>query len=103
MLKMLSVLPVSRSANAAPATDSGRMVSTVTGCRNELNCEASTMYATTIPRKSAKSRLPIDSRKATLAPPSTTRVAVGQVLAELLHERERLLLRLARGDVGEDA
>ena len=48
-------------------------MSTVTGCRNELNCDASTMYATRIPRMSAKSRLLIDSRKATLAPPSTTR------------------------------
>ena len=57
MQKMLSVLPVAQSAKAAPATDSGRIVSTVTGWRNELNCEASTMYATTIPRTSAKSRL----------------------------------------------
>lgn len=57
------------------------MVSTVTGWRNELNCEASTMYATPMPRKRAKKRLLMDSRKATLAPPSTTRVPPGSSLA----------------------
>ncbi len=43
MLKTLSVLPAKKSANIAPATESGRIVSTVTGWRNELNCDASTM------------------------------------------------------------
>lgn len=71
--KMFSVAPKASSAKAAPATDSGRMVSTVTGCRNELNCDASTMYATRIPSTSANNRLEKDSRKATDAPPSTAR------------------------------
>ena len=35
--------PPSHSAAAAPASDRGRIVSTVMGCRNELNCEPSTM------------------------------------------------------------
>ena len=100
--KMLRLLPVPQSAKAAPATDSGRIVSTVTGCRNELNCEARTMYATMMPRKSAKSSDDIDSRKATLAPPSTTRMPTGAALGELLDLGERLVLRRARGDVGED-
>ena len=43
MLKMLSVIPLRSSAATAPAADRGRMVITVTGWRNELNCEASTM------------------------------------------------------------
>ncbi|TPW13523.1 MAG: hypothetical protein FD129_1258 [bacterium] len=43
MLKMLRLLPVSSRAPAAPATESGRMVSTVTGWSRELNCEARTM------------------------------------------------------------
>ncbi|XXY50176.1 hypothetical protein WME91_03380 [Sorangium sp. So ce269] len=38
MLKMFSVCPAKSSAKAAPAIDRGRIVSTVTGCRNELNC-----------------------------------------------------------------
>ena len=56
MLKMLSVLPLTRSPSTAPESASGRMVSTVTGCRNELNWLASTMYATRMPIASAKKR-----------------------------------------------
>ena len=62
-----------KSANIAPATESGRIVSTVTGCRNELNCDASTMYATRIPTSSAKTRLVIASPNCELCPLSTTR------------------------------
>ncbi len=45
----------------AGLVDAGRIVSTVTGCMNELNCAAKIMYATAMPNMSAKPRLCIES------------------------------------------
>ncbi len=68
----LSVFCAMNSATIAPASDSGRIVSTVTGWRNELNCDASTMYATRMPTTSANSRLVIASPNWELCPDSTS-------------------------------
>ena len=58
---MLSVLPPAQRPKNAPATDNGKMVSTVIGCMNELNCAAKIMYATAMPNIKAKPRLCIES------------------------------------------
>ena len=55
-----------------------------------------------MPRNMAKSRLLIDSRKAMLGSAEDDAVADRQVLAQLLDQPQRLVLGVARGDVGED-
>lgn len=69
MEKRLRDLPARTRPMTAPATASGMMVRTVTGWRNELNWEASTMYAT----RRANARLPVVSSSCEAWPPATTR------------------------------
>src|SRR5687768_18233031 len=62
--------------------------------RSELNCDARTMYATTMPRISAKTSWPIDSRNATDDPPSTARYPVGRPLLRSEEHTSELQSRL---------
>ena len=79
MLKTFSVLPATMRPTIAPDTARGKMVSTVTGSRNELNWLASTMYATRIPIASAKKRPLVVSASCEACPLSTARYPVGSV------------------------
>ena len=58
---MFSDRPITSSASNAPLMLKGSASNTVSGCRKLLNCDASTMYATTTPSPSAKSRLSLAS------------------------------------------
>ena len=96
MLKRFSDLPAPTSPSTAPDSASGRMVSTVTGWRNELNWLASTMYATSDAdqhREREAARRLLELRRLTAGDDAR---ADRERLAELVDLGHRLRLRVAR-------